>query len=97
MMNPTTRRRFLAETAAAGPAAWLAASAGELGAADPPGEYKLYFGDLHNHNDVGYAQGALERTFEIAQSHLDFFAFTPHVWWPDIGRYEKGIEQKWLK
>ena len=81
-----------------GTAAWLAARAAE--AADPPtegGDYPVYFGDLHNHNNVGYAQGSLARTFEVARNHLDFFAFTPHGYWPDIGRYENGIEQKWLK
>lgn len=56
------------------------------------GEYKTYFGDLHNHNAVGYAQGSLERTFEIARNHLDFFAFTPHGHWHDIGHYENNIE-----
>ena len=35
-------------------------------------DYKTYFGDLHNHNVIGYAQGSLERTFEIARNHLDF-------------------------
>ncbi len=55
-----------------------------------------YFGDLHNHNVIGYAQGSLRRTFEIARNHLDFFAFTPHGYWPDIGAYEARIEDKWL-
>jgi len=57
---------------------------------------KTYFGDLHNHNNVGYAQGSLRRTFEIARSHLDFFAFTPHGHWPDIGHYDNSIEDKWI-
>ena len=57
---------------------------------------KTYFGDLHNHNVIGYAQGSLRRTFEIARSHLDFLAFTPHGYWPDIGSYEDHIEDKWL-
>ena len=38
----------------------------------------LYWGDLHNHNELGYAQGILERSYEIARSHLDFYAFIPH-------------------
>jgi hypothetical protein len=61
------------------------------------GDYKTYFGDLHNHNAVGYAQGSLERTFEIARNHLDFFAFTPHGHWHDIGHYENNIEERWIK
>ncbi len=39
----------------------------------------IYWGDLHNHNAVGYAQGSLARSFEIAREHLDFFAHTGHV------------------
>ena len=59
-------------------------------------KYQLYFGDLHNHSEVGYARGSLERAFEIAREHLDFFAFTPHGYWHDIGTYENNIEKKWL-
>lgn len=33
---------------------------------------------------------------EVARNHLDFFAFTPHGYWHDIGHYENGIEKKWL-
>ncbi|MEE8117568.1 MAG: DUF3604 domain-containing protein, partial [Gemmatimonadales bacterium] len=62
----------------------------------PPAEYKTYFGDLHNHNVIGYARGTLERTYEIARNHLDFFAFTPHAHWHDIGKYSFGIENKWI-
>jgi hypothetical protein len=69
------------------------AAAQDLGQAEP---HHLYFGDLHNHGAVGYARGSLLRSFEIARNHLDFFAFTPHGWWPDIGRYENNIEKKWL-
>ena len=58
--------------------------------------FRTFFGDLHNHNDIGYAQGTLTRTFEIARNHLDFFAFTPHAYWPDIGKYPGNIENKWL-
>jgi len=60
------------------------------------GKYNIYFGDLHNHNSVGYARGSLRRTFEIAREHLDFFAFTPHGYWHDISHYENNIEKKWL-
>src|SRR5579883_2117904 len=82
----------------------LRALAGGIAAAAAPGRsapqpaaaYKDYFGDLHNHNNVGYAQGSLKRTFEIARDHLDFFAFTPHAWWHDIGKYDLGIEDKWI-
>src|SRR5579871_5903194 len=58
--------------------------------------YQNYFGDLHNHNNVGYAQGSLARTFEIAHDHLDFFAFTPHAWWHDIKTYDLSVQDKWI-
>ncbi|MCU0227226.1 MAG: hypothetical protein MUF01_06265, partial [Bryobacterales bacterium] len=60
-----------------------------------PAKYRNYFGDLHNHNQVGYAQGTLTRSFEIARNHLDFYAFTPHSYWPDVGKYDGRIETKW--
>ena len=41
-------------------------------------DYRLLWGDIHNHNELGYAQGSLARSYEIARSHLDFYAFTPH-------------------
>ncbi|MHC4558045.1 MAG: hypothetical protein ACYS80_12160, partial [Planctomycetota bacterium] len=43
----------------------------------------LYWGDVHNHNAVGYARGSLERSYDIARSHLDFFCFTGHSQWHD--------------
>jgi hypothetical protein len=45
---------------------------------------KLYWGDLHNHNAIGYGKGSLERSYAIARgAGLDFYAFTPHGHWPD--------------
>ncbi len=100
-------RRDLCKTAAIGAGAWMAPRAARAAAAAAerpiPNErpasagYTVYFGDLHNHSAVGYAQGSMERAFDIAHNHLDFFAFTPHGWWPDIGHYENNIEEKWLK
>jgi hypothetical protein len=79
-------------------AAALAGSvAGLSGQAFSAGKgFKNYFGDLHNHNQVGYAQGTLARSYEIARNHLDFYAFTPHAYWPDIGTYDGNIQNKWL-
>ncbi|MCU0914529.1 MAG: DUF3604 domain-containing protein [Planctomycetes bacterium] len=103
MTLPMTRRQFLRDSTAgslslAALAHAQAAAQATAVSSNPPraGDYCLYFGDLHNHSAVGYAQGSLERAFEIARNHLDFFAFTPHGYWHDIGRYEKGIEKKWL-
>ena len=47
-------------------------------------QYQLYWGDLHNHNAVGLAKGSLQRSIELAQGHLDFFAFTGHAYWHDM-------------
>lgn len=59
--------------------------------------YNTYFGDVHNHNSVGYAQGGLRRSFEIAQNQrLDFYALTPHGYWHDIeDKYEGDIQEMW--
>lgn len=58
-------------------------------------DYQNFFGDLHNHNHVGYALGSLDRSFEIARNHLDFYAFTPHAYWPDVVDYDGKITHKW--
>jgi hypothetical protein len=93
MSSRISRRQCLAATAIM--AGGRAANRGEP---TPPGEYGLqvYFGDLHNHANVGYAQGSLRRVYEIARNHLDFFAFTPHAHWHDIQHYEGNIEDKWI-
>ena len=65
-------------------------------AGDDAANLNTYFGDLHNHGNVGYAQGSLRRSFEIARNHLDFFAYTPHAWWHDIRHFEGNIEDKWI-
>ena len=103
MVPSITRRQFLkASTAGSLSLASLGCSAltpalSPMSSDHPQaGDYRIYFGDLHNHNEVGYARGSLERAFEIARNHLDFFAFTPHGYWHDIGHYENNIEKKWL-
>jgi len=90
MRRPISRRDWIKGCSTAG----LAASP----AAEPrtAAQFKTYWGDLHNHNHIGYAQGSLRRAFEIARNHLDFFAFTPHAYWHDIGHYENNIENKWI-
>lgn len=49
--------------------------------------YRLVYGDIHNHNAHGYGTGSIERSVDIARSHLDFFAFTGHSSWHDLGEY----------
>jgi len=48
------------------------------------GPYRTLFGDIHNHNAHGYGVGSIERSLEIARTHLDFFAFTGHSSWHDM-------------
>jgi hypothetical protein len=57
----------------------------------------LYWGDLHNHNEVGYGEGSLDRSFRIAENSLDFYAFTPHTWWPDLPDLDPKVREKHLK
>ncbi len=59
-------------------------------------DYQLFWGDLHNHNAVGYARGSLERTYDIAQEHLDFLAFTPHAQWHDMPIMPNDAHMKWV-
>lgn len=56
----------------------------------------LYWGDLHNHNEVGYGEGSLERSFRLARNTLDFYAFTPHTWWPDLPDRDSKVRDKHL-
>lgn len=58
--------------------------------------YQLYWGDLHNHNAVGYAQGSLERSIDLAREHLDFFAFTGHASWHDMPKMPGDRHLKWV-
>lgn len=46
----------------------------------PDTGYRIFFGDLHNHNSVGYGLGSVERAFDIARNHLDFVCVTPHAY-----------------
>ena len=97
MSDGMTRRQWLQHTAAAAAAGQLAWHGGKAAGGPQEGaRERVYFGDLHNHSQVGYAKGTLGRAFQVARNHLDFFAFTPHGWWHDIGRYENQIETKWL-
>jgi hypothetical protein len=61
------------------------------------GDYQILFGDIHNHNALGYGIGSLERSIDVARTHLDFFAFTGHASWHDIEKMEGGRENHWLK
>lgn len=57
---------------------------------------QLYWGDIHNHCAVGYAQGSLERAYDIARSHLEVFAFTGHAQWHDMPLMPGDRHLKWV-
>jgi len=57
----------------------------------------VLWADLHNHNAIGYGRGSIERAMEIARSHLDVVAVTPHAAWPDMPAIEGGRQDKWLR
>ncbi|HEX2541658.1 MAG TPA: hypothetical protein VHM00_11325 [Caldimonas sp.] len=58
-------------------------------------DYRILYGDIHNHNAHGYGVGSIERSLEIARSHLDFFAFTGHSGWHDMPAMEGQRERHW--
>ena len=49
-------------------------------------ERNVHWGDIHCHCSVGvaYSKGSLDRLYDVARSHLDVLAFTPHGWWHDM-------------
>lgn len=57
----------------------------------------IYWGDIHNHNAVDYARGSLERSYDIARSHLDIFCFTGHSQWHDMPIMPQDKHQKWIR
>ena len=65
---------------------------------DAPGAggKRLLFGDLHNHNAVGYAKGSLEHSIDLAREHLDFFAFTGHASWHDMPTMPENRHMLWV-
>ena len=85
MSDELNRRDFVGATVAAAVAVSARPQASTLAAdADKDGGFRLFWGDLHNHNAVGYAKGSLERSIDLAREHLDFFAFTGHASWHDM-------------
>lgn len=95
----STRRQFHRDALCASLFSWTAISA-MLGrgaeTSDKDGGLKLFFGDLHNHNAVGYAKGSLERSIDLAREHLDFFAFTGHASWHDMPQMPQNRHMLWV-
>ncbi|MHC4494322.1 MAG: DUF3604 domain-containing protein [Planctomycetota bacterium] len=96
------RRSFLRSSAAAGTGVAFGVGAPAVRAASgaggdqTPGK-NIYWGDIHNHNAVGYAKGSLERAYDIARSHLDFFCFTGHSQWHDMPEMPQDKHMKWVR
>jgi hypothetical protein len=91
-----TRRQFVGGGVTT---ALLGAMRGESKAEDEKGPvtYQLFWGDLHNHNAVGYGKGSLERSIDLARGHLDFFAFTGHASWHDMPKMPGERHLVWVK
>lgn len=47
-------------------------------------DFRVYWGDIHNHCNVTYGHGDLDSALEAARQQLDFASVTPHALWPDI-------------
>lgn len=101
-----TRRTFLKQSSLA--AAWFGigiSAGGKLSEASVKNaviqessvEKSLYWGDIHNHNAVGYAKGSLERSYDIAKRHLDFYCFTGHSQWHDMPIMPQNKHMKWVR
>ncbi len=88
------RRQFVG----AGLAAAVMASTRErsLLSVEEGDQTQLFWGDMHNHNAVGYAKGSLERSIDLAREHLDFFAFTGHASWHDMPKMPGDRHLKWV-
>ena len=62
---------------------------------------RICWADLHNHNEIGYGVGTLERSYALAEALLDVYAFVPHGHWPDppatdpklLSEHEAGFER----
>lgn len=92
-----SRRNFVGGTVAASLLGAVRPTSRAIAEEKDDGEkYQLFWGDLHNHNAVGYAQGSLERAIDIAQEHLDFFAFTGHASWHDMPKMPGDAHLKWV-
>ena len=61
------------------------------------GAYRVLYGDIHNHNAHGYGVGSIERSLDVARTHLDFFAFTGHSSWHDMPTMEGDRQDHWTR
>ena len=52
----------------------------------------ILFGDLHNHCNISYAHGSLERAIAFSKLSLDFVSITGHAGWPDMNTKDSSIK-----
>ena len=52
----------------------------------------ILFGDLHNHCNISYAHGSLERAIKFSKLSLDFVSITGHAGWPDMNTKDDSIK-----
>ena len=97
-MSPVelSRRQFVGASLAAGSLAGMR-QVSQLHGSDANNRQQLFWGDLHNHNAVGYGQGSLERSIDVAREHLDFFAFTGHASWHDMPQMPGDRHLHWVR
>lgn len=55
---------------------------------------RVFWADLHNHNEIGYGRGSLARAIEVAREQLDVFCFTPHGQWFDEANTPPEVHRK---
>jgi Protein of unknown function (DUF3604) len=91
-----TRRRFVGASLTAGALAGIREQS-QLQGSDSGPRHQLFWGDLHNHNAVGYGKGSLERSIDLARGHLDFFAFTGHASWHDMPKMPGDRHLHWVR
>ena len=75
-----TRRRFLQAAALAAAASSTSPSPAEASEENEPGAEKLFWGELHTHSALSDGNGEPDDHFEIARSHLDFWAMADHAY-----------------
>ncbi len=49
-------------------------------------DHQLYWGEIHTHTDLSDGNGSVEDNFEIAGSHLDFWAMADHAYDREVFR-----------
>jgi hypothetical protein len=51
----------------------------------------VYFGDIHNHCNIGYGHGSIEDSYRNARMQLDFTCVSVHAHWADMPKGEERL------